>query len=192
LGGLLLTTPGEFCHEKKTAWLLNRTVPKTLPDENALHWQSNPLTFQVNAENGKPVNISCQKNQSRKKTVALWPLAVEPWLPELLTRHVQIGTTAKDCPAPALYQGKLQIEGLHDQARLRAAGADKNLPIIKLLAHGGQGKLYWFINGNIRYSANHHQAVKHQFSKPGLFQIAVTDEAGNTAAVEARVLPSQN
>jgi penicillin-binding protein 1C len=52
LGGLAAETQPPLCHEKKQAWLLNNTVPKTLSAGDANVWETNPLIIPVNQDSG--------------------------------------------------------------------------------------------------------------------------------------------
>ena len=125
-----------------------------------------------------------------QKVVAFWPTAVEPWIPEARQRHFQMGSADTSCAKPPqLGLGKLTLQGLDNNAILRPVGASAILPKINLKASGGQGTLYWFINGRLLYMAREQQAISHRFNTAGQQQIAVTDDAGNTASVAIRVLP---
>jgi penicillin-binding protein 1C len=188
LGGLVNETAKHLCHEKKKAWLLNNTVPKTLASGDVNAWETNPATLLVNQETGRLIDASCSAKQTAYKTIALWPLAVEPWIPTWQHRRQQIGDYDGSCPHPPQFQqGLLKIENLTDHAQLRSAGAAKNLPAVQLQTSGAQGRVYWFINGQLLYHVSPEQKLKHQFTKTGHYQIAVTDEMGKTASVEVDV-----
>lgn len=189
LGGLITETPPHLCHEKKTAWLLNNTVPKTLAAGDVAIWEANPATLLINQETGRLIDASCSAKKTAYKTTALWPLAVEPWIPSTQHRRQQIGDYDSSCPHPPQFQqGVLKIENLLDHAQLRSAGAAKNLPAVQLQTSGAQGTVYWFINGKLLYHFSPDQPLKHQFTQTGHYQIAVTDEMGKTASIEVDVL----
>ncbi len=192
LGSLQSATPPELCHEKKQAWLLNQTVPKTLPEVNTSRWETNPVSLLINAETGRLVDRSCQAKKIARKRVALWPLEVEPWIPPNQHRRQQIGTYDLSCEHPPQFkQGELKIEGLDNLAKLRSAGAAKNLPTVKLETTGAQGIVYWFINGKLLYKVHPEKHLKHQFQKTGRYQIAVSDEMGKTASIRIEVLKGE-
>jgi penicillin-binding protein 1C len=193
LGGLVSETPATLCHEKKKALLLNNTVPKTLAAGDANVWESNPATLLVNLDSGRLMDASCAAKKTAYKTIALWPLAVEPWIPDNLHRLQQIGDYDSSCPHPPQFQqGALKIENLTDHAQLRSAGAAKNLPAVQLQTSGAQGLVYWFINGQLLYHLPSEQPLKHQFTQVGHYQIAVTDEMGKTASIEVDVSAAVN
>jgi penicillin-binding protein 1C len=188
LGELASATPPALCHEKKKAWLLNQTVPKTLSAGDANAWEANPATLLINQETGRLVDAACSAKKTAYRTIALWPLAVEPWIPENQHRLQQIGAYDASCLHPPQFQqGLLKIEGLNDQAQLRSAGAAKNLPAVPLQTSGAQGWVYWFINGQLLYKVSPEKPLKHQFTQTGHYQIAVTDEMGKTASIEVDV-----
>ena len=189
LGQLQVDTPKSLCHEQKLAWLLDNRVPGTFPDSTYFPWQDNPLTLTVNQVTGKRVDAGCSAQHTRQRLIAFWPLAVEPWILERLQRRTQMGEADNSCSnPPVFYRGNLTILGLNDHAILRPAGAAHKLPLIKLTAIGARGQQYWFINGQLLARIKHGELLHYQFTSPGRFQIAVSDESGNNAVVEIRVL----
>ena len=192
LGELESYTPKALCHEKKQAWILNQTIPKTLPETGIAFGDSNPLSILINQETGLLVDSACTAKKTAIKTIALWPLAVEAWIPPSQHRVRQIGDYDKSCQHPPQFQqGHLKIEGLDDGAKLRSAGAANNLPLIKLKSSGAQGQVYWFINGELLYKVESSRTLKHQLEKTGNYQIAVTDEMGKTTSITIEVLNTQ-
>ncbi len=189
LGGLLSMTQPVLCHEKKEAWLLNKTVPKTLPETNSTIWNSNPINLLVNSQTGRLVDTSCSASETAHKLIALWPLAVEPWIPTSQQRRQQIGIYDESCKHPPQFQqGSIKIQGLEHLTKLRSAGAARNLPTINLESSGAQGLVYWFINGKLIYKVHPHKRLKYQFKNRGRYQIAVSDDAGKTASITIDVL----
>lgn len=191
LGGLVAETPPSLCHEKRKAWILNKTVPKTLAAGDVNVWEENPATLMINQETGRLIDASCSAKKIAYKTIALWPLAVEPWIPSNQHRQQQIGDYDSSCAHPPQFQqGVLKIESLTDHASVRSAGAAKNLPAVSLQTSGAQGMVYWFINGKLLYHLSPEQPLKHQFTEVGHHQIAVSDDAGKTASIEVDVFSS--
>lgn len=189
LGGLLSATPKALCHEKKQAWLLNNTVPKTLPETHGSIWSTNPVSLLVNAQTGRLVDSSCTPQKTTRKNIALWPLEVEPWIPPYQHRRQQIGNYDTSCEhPPQLQQGHIKIEGLDHLTKLRSAGVAKNLPAVKLASSGAHGLVYWFINGKLLYKVHPDKHLTHLFKKTGHYQIAVSDEMGKTASISVDVL----
>ncbi len=188
LGQLKSATRPSLCHQQKKAWLLTNTVPKTLPEVHGALWNTNPIQLRINTDTGKRVDERCGAIKTDAKIIALWPLALEPWISLHHRRRQQIGMTDESCQHPLQFQhGNLNIEGLDDLAQLRSAGAAKNLPTIKLKTSGAQGNLYWFINGQLTYKVRADAVLTHTFNTTGHYQLAVSDETGKTAQVRLEV-----
>jgi penicillin-binding protein 1C len=193
LGGLLSETPKALCHEQKQAWLLNNTVPKTLPDTHTTIWQTNPVKLLVNADTGHLVDVDCTASKTTYKMIALWPLEIEPWIPASRHRGQQIGDYDPSCKYPPQFQqGQIKIEGLDHLAKLRSAGVANNLPAVKLASSGAQGQVYWFINGKLRYKVHPDRYLQHRFKKTGFYQLTVSDDIGKTASITIEILATPN
>ena len=189
LGDLASETQPNLCHEKKQAWLLNSTVPLTLPGHAKNHWAINPISIQVSTKTGFSINNTCEAEQTREKQIALWPLIVEPWIAKNYRRKSQVGKFASSCLKNiSNLANELKIEGLENKTKLRSAGASTQLPRIKLQAKGGQGKYYWFINGYLKYTVFNQKTVFHQFKTTGSYQISITDDAGHSDSIKLTVL----
>jgi len=189
LGGLENETSSSLCHQKKQAWIVDNNVPLTLASHQQEQWQSNPLSIQINAETGLTINNTCETTNSINKDIALWPLVIEPWIANNFQRHSQIGKFDPSCDISSIYtSNEIKIEGLEDNTILRSAGASQQLPRIKLKARGGQGLLYWFINGHLKYSISNNKVIFHQFKSAGSYQITVLDDAGHSDSIKLNVL----
>lgn len=192
LGGLESETKNDLCHEKKQAWVLNNNIPLTLPDHNKKHWKTNPITIRVNSKTGFVINNSCKADKTKEKHIALWPLAVEPWIAKNNKRKTQIGKYDPSCRNSTTHSiNEIKIVGLESDAKLRPAGASTKLPRIKLQAQGGQGKYYWFINGHLKYTLNNYQQTFHQFKTTGSYQVTVVDDSGNSDSINLTVIQGE-
>ena len=189
LGRLSSETKPNLCHEKKQAWILENNIPLTLPNHIKGQWESNPLTIQTNSKTGLTINNTCKAKNITEKEIALWPLAVEPWIATQYRRKSQVGLFDPSCKKPVLVlSNEIKIEGLENNTKLRSAGADKVLPRIKLHASGGQGTYYWLINDHLVYTVSSGLPVYHRFLTTGAFQITVIDAAGHSDSVSVEVL----
>lgn len=189
LGQLASETKPDLCHEKKQAWILNNNVPLTLPNHQPDQWERNPIIIKVNAKTGLAINNNCLTETVAEKEIALWPLAVEPWIAKQNQRQSQIGQFDSSCHYSAIKQlTEFKILNLENNTKLTSAGASKKMPRIKLQVQGGQGQLYWFINGYLKYTAAKLQAVFHQFKGRGSYQITVLDDAGNSDSINLMVI----
>ncbi len=187
LGGLAEETPLAHCHRKKPAHLLDGNVPFTFP-ENDAQWSSNPVSFTVNSKTGKRVDAGCKVKNTRQQNVALWPKAVEPWIEVRYRRVRQIPDyDAKCARPPAITTGSVKIAGLRNGSVLRSAGASHEMPRILLQALGGQGRHYWFINGQLQYLLDAAASQPYVFKTPGQYAITVVDEQGRSDEVTVLV-----
>lgn len=187
LGGLADETPPTHCHRKRKANLLDGNVPFTFP-ENDAQWSSNPVTFTINSKTGKRVDASCHVKNMQQQSVALWPKAVEPWIEPRHRRVRQIPDyDAKCARPPPITTGAVKIAGVRNGSVLRSAGASHEMPRIQLQALGGQGRHYWFINGQLQYLLDAAAGQPYVFKTPGRYVIAVVDEQGRSDEVTVAV-----
>jgi len=189
LGGLVLDTKPSLCHEKKQVWILNNTVPMTLPNHEKKQWDSNPITIQISKKTALTINNSCNIQSTIAKEIALWPLVIEPWIAKKNQRKTQIGQFDLSCNTTVIPSvNQIKIIGLENNTKLRSAGAAKQLPRIRLQSQGGQGQYYWFINGHLKFSANDTQILFYQFKTTGKYQISVIDDAGHSDSINIEVI----
>ncbi len=189
LGGLEKETDPGLCHQKKQAWILNHTVPLSLPSHQTQQWSSNPITIHYSSETELAINHNCDATASNSKQIALWPLLVEPWIAKKKNRKTQIGQIDSSCQNPIISStSELIIKDLEEGSVLRSAGASKNKPRIQLKTLGAQGKIFWFINAKLTYSLPGSESIYHQFSQPGRYQITVVDETGQSDSINLTVI----
>ncbi|VAW83613.1 Penicillin-insensitive transglycosylase & transpeptidase PBP-1C [hydrothermal vent metagenome] len=187
LGGLVTETPEALCHRKKEAYLIEGNVPTTFPDsENS--WETNPVSFLVNPETGLRVDASCMVKQVEKRVVALWPKMIEAWVEPKYRRYQQISDFDPGCnKPPVIATGQVKIVGIQDGSTFKPVGKMHVRPSVELSALGGQGKHYWFINGEMKYMQSASSKLTHIFKKPGRYVITVVDEQGKSDEVIVEV-----
>mgnify|MGYP000718708285 CR=1 FL=1 len=172
-----------LCHSKKTAWLLEENTPSTFFDDQL--WASNPVSLLVDQTTGKRVDISCVHHATKKVKKALWPLAVEPWIPLGFRRKQQLPAYDAQCDYPST-QGEqpMVITGLQKHTVLKAKGSGLRLPSIKLSTKGGSGDVrYWYINGKEITITSSGKSFPYVFKRAGEYQITVIDRIGSTAMI---------
>ena len=180
--------PDAFCQEPMRAWILDGQIPPTHHPAADGEWLSNPYRFWTNPVTGLRVNTHCDAPGRTPVTVALWPRVLEPWIPAHARRSQLIpGSDASCRRPPPLYVGTLKIVGMDDGDIYRPPGASRDAPLVGLTAVGGEGRRYWYINGEYRYRSRSNQVIPHQFSAPGSKQITVVDEQGNIDKVDVYV-----
>lgn len=182
LGTALEHTAAQHCEQQRTAWVLNDTIPPTLGSGR------NPLPLWLDNQTGKRVTALCGDGQRHARTVALWPAAVEPWLPGSQRRINRIPPLDSRCgEEQALLLSAPIIQGVEEGARLMPSVDQQQMPLVRLSATGGVGELQWYINGQWHYSSKAHQAVRHRFDSTGRYEIVVVDEQGQTDRRRIRV-----
>lgn len=175
LGLALEQTEPAHCEQQRTAWVLNDTVPPTLGGGR------NPLPLWLDPKTGKRVTALCGGGGHQLRMVALWPAAVEPWLPGARRRANRIPPLDSRCGEDQLLMVSAPlIQGVEEGARLMPSVDQQQMPLVRLSAAGGVGELQWYINGVWRYSSKAHQAFSHRFDSTGRYEIVVVDEQGQT------------
>ncbi len=184
LGTLKQQQPEQHCHRNLTAWSLDGQIPPT--SNQGL--DSNPLKLWVSQDQGKRIASSCPGVEKQPLQLALWPPALEPWLPFRQTRLGQLPAADSRCPpASMIGAAGLQIISPNHQAELTQPGGDA-LPQIMLKSLGAQGKVSWYVNGEFlgRFPAS--QDIAYRFSQAGKNRILALDEQGNNDQVEVEIL----
>ena len=177
------------CHLKKTAWTLNGVVPPTLPDRTDRHWTPNPMTILVNPETGLRVEADCQVDDSDIREVARWPRTATPWLTPRQRRLSRIPGLDPLCGRPAPIRAEtVRIMGIEPGTVLRPPGESTRPPSITLMAQGGQGRLFWLLDGALIAQTGVSEPRIYSFRRPGRYRLAVMDLSGNSDAVELTVL----
>lgn len=165
----------EHCEQQRVAWVVNDTVPPTLGSGR------NPLALWVDAHSGRRVTPLCAGPDVQQRSVALWPAALEPWLPGQQRRSNRIPPLDPRCHEDlALLLAPPRIEGLEYGARLLPSPRSGQLPEISLSASGGVGELQWYVNGSWHYRSKAGQTLRHRFATAGRYEIVVVDAQGQT------------
>lgn len=187
LGLARTQTSAEACHRERRALVVNGALPPTLsePGDNA---QSNPVQVRIDANTRQLVNDDCPGTEAVSKTIALWPRALEAFLPASLRRQTLLPKTDARCAQTvAAGHAALSIVGLRDGAHLRAIAGDRTLPRISLQANGGQGSLRWYVNGVAVAQTRAGAGSLYRFKTQGRQQIVVVDEVGRSAQVNLSI-----
>ena len=180
--GQALSRTDANCRRLRFAWTLNGTVPPTL---NMDHADLQPLVW-LNPQ-GLRVAKDCPGAQAQR--VALWPAALEPWLPVAEQRQNRLAPADPSCPPPVqMYATPLQIVGIHAGDRLqRAAGAQGELNI-RFSAQSRGTQQWWYLNGQPLLTTASGQGFDHVFTQAGSYQLSVLDDNGQTGSVQFSVV----
>lgn len=188
LGGLKRDTPSAHCHQSHRAWISEKIVPPTFSDPQSESWTSNPLTLWLSQDSQQLASQFCTGINVQPHKIALWPQALEPWLPKQHTRRGQIPAPDQRCDVPtSLALNDLQILGIDNGNIYQSPRQGGAMPSISLQALGGRGVRDWFVNGRYIFSTGEQQALPYQFTQLGEQQIVVIDEQGNADRLRVRV-----
>lgn len=174
------------CRRQRFAWTLDNTTPPTLLALDQPLGTGLQESLWVSPQ-GLRVNAACPG--ARAQAIALWPAALEPWLPKAERREARLPGADPDCPPPPLpAMAPLSIVGVRTGDRLRRPAASAGGLRISLSALGGQGKRWWFVNGEPFGAAEGEAGLSAALERAGRYEVSVLDEAGQTARVEFSVV----
>lgn len=181
-GGQSLPAGDSNCRRRLSTWLLDNSQPPTLlmPEQEGVKGIRFPVW--LNAQ-GQRVAADCP--DAEQKTMIVWPLPLEPWLPVAEKRAARLPARSTTCPpqdenAPP----PLVLSGI------REGGVIKRVPgqtvvTLPVLASGGQGSRWWFLNGEPLTS--HAALLSLKIDKAGEYQLLVMDDVGQVQAVQFAV-----
>jgi len=185
LGIRPLSKDDPLCHQTRQAWILNDVIPPTLPDRMLRHRTGNPVKIMINPATGLRVEADCPVPNPTEKIIALWPSAAGPWLNPRIRAASRIPPSDPICRKPVSSAADMiRIVGIEPDIILRPAGAEKELPAVTLQAQGGQGRLFWLLNGTLIRQAGIGESRSYRFTRPGRYQLTVMDQSGNYDSVE--------
>ncbi|GKX58579.1 penicillin-binding protein 1C [Leminorella grimontii] len=168
------------CRQRRQAWILDGTIPPTLSSPGQDTGIGGWLNFWVNGQ-GKRVAADCSGVISRR--IALWPIALESWLPPSERRANRLPERDESCP-PIGYDASppLLILGVKQDAVLKRLPGTPSLDL-RLDTQGGRGKRWWFINGEAVMETEEDKPMVQTLSEPGKYQVSVLDEGGQVSSV---------
>ncbi|MEE4358774.1 MAG: penicillin-binding protein 1C [Desulfococcaceae bacterium] len=189
LGKAAKETDDDLCHERRQAWVLNGSVPPTLPDRSDRLWLGNPVTIRINPRTGLRVDADCPVAGSQKKVIARWPAATRPWLPPRIRRKSRIPSPDPACGSSvSSREENIRIMGIEPDTVFRPPGAETRLPSLTFQASGGREELYWLLNGDLIARVPAATPVVYSFRHPGQYQLTVMDPGGSFDSVKFRVI----
>ena len=181
-GGQSLAAGDSNCRRRLATWLLDGRQPPTLllPEQEGV----NGIRFPVWLDGGgKRVAADCP--QAREQTLIVWPLPLEPWLPESERRGARLPPVSATCPPLGQDPGlPLQLTGLRDGAIVKRlpGSPEASLPV---QTSGGTGDRWWFLNGQRLDERGRHLTLR--LTVKGDYQLLVMDDAGQVATVRFSV-----
>lgn len=179
LGTAAKQQPDAFCHRQLQAWTIKGTVPPTWADRQ-MPLLPNPLPYWADPATHTRVHSGCFTANATQHFAALWPSAIEPWLPRHLRRRAQLPSFAAACGAGG--DVPVRIEQIAPNSIYRKAKSQDPAPRIPLVASGGEGRYHWYLNGRYLHSSPPTQTL--ELSSKGAHQLLVVDEAGNLDKID--------
>ena len=181
-GGQSLPEGDSNCRRRLATWLLDNSQPPTMLMAEQEGARGIRFPVWVNAQEER-VAADCPDAQQR--TVIVWPLPLEPWLPDGERRAARLPPRSKTCPprdenAPP----PLLLSGIRDGAVIKRLPG-RSQATLPLQAIGGEGQRWWFLNGEPL--DGHDRILSLNLDKSGEYQLLVMDDAGQVAAVEFAV-----
>lgn len=185
LGLLESQTLPSSCHIRKLAHLYKGITPKTAWGQGDDRWSMNPIKLYPSQAKKTPSCVSSKaltepatKNLQTVE-IALWPIALEPWINKRWHRKAQIQIHSPECSALPVSSSALKIVNLDDGNIFRSPRGYGTLPQVELEALGGVGNLHWYVNGHFVGEAPARSGLKYSFKSTGKKQILVVDQTGS-------------
>ena len=181
-GGQSLPAGDSNCRRRLSTWLLDESQPPTLlmPEQEGV--KGIRFSVWLNAQ-GQRVAADCP--DARQRTMIVWPLPLEPWLPDAEKRAVRLPARSAVCPpqdenAPP----PLVLSGIREGSVIKRVPGEP-VATLPVLASGGQGGRWWFLNGEPLNS--HSPLLSLKLDKSGEYQLLVMDDVGQVQAVQFAV-----
>ncbi|WP_337090586.1 peptidoglycan glycosyltransferase PbpC [Proteus terrae] len=177
--GKALPKEDSNCRVSRRSWILDNTIPPTLLNEsqegilgiNEKIWLDNE---------GKRTGPNCLN--AELKDIALWPIALEAWLPEKERRAKRLPPISETCPPIKEDIIPLFISGIRAGDLLRPLPGETNLEIT-VSTQGGSGMQWWFLNGEQIGKTGNGETFSYLLEKRGKYQLSVLDLSGQTDMV---------
>ncbi|WP_145550010.1 peptidoglycan glycosyltransferase PbpC [Yersinia intermedia] len=183
-GGQPLAVGDSNCRQRRQSWVLDGTVPPTLAAPGQENMQGSQLSVWLNQQ-GERVAADCLG--AKPALVALWPLPLEPWLPLAERRNQRLPAASQQCPPQReASAAPLLILGIRDGAVVKRIPGHNNLDL-RLVAQGGRGQHWWFLNGEQVAVTENNQSWVQSLSVPGGYQLNVLDESGQVGNIMFRM-----
>lgn len=177
--GKALPKEDSNCRVSRRSWILDNTIPPTLLNDsqegilgiNEKIWLDNE---------GKRTGPNCPN--AELKDIALWPIALEAWLPEKERRAKRLPPISETCPPIKEDIIPLFISGIRAGDLLRPLPGETTLEIT-VSTQGGSGMQWWFLNGEQIGKTENGETFSYLLEKRGKYQLSVLDLSGQTDMV---------
>ncbi|MFU0920227.1 peptidoglycan glycosyltransferase PbpC [Kluyvera sichuanensis] len=177
-GGQPLPSGDSNCRRRLSTWVLDNSLPPTLmlPEQEGMQGIRFPLWLD---REGHRVAADCP--DARETTLDVWPLPLEPWLPVGERRAARLPPISTSCPPRQLQNAApLMLSGIREDAVIRRLPGEPSAKVV-LQVSGGEGRRWWFLNGEPQTSAG--DSLTLTLADPAPYQLVVMDETGQTSVV---------
>jgi len=178
-GGQSLPDGDSNCRRRLATWLLEGSQPPTLllPEQEGIRGIHFPIWLD---NSGKRVAADCP--QAQEKSVDVWPLPLEPWLPQAERRSARIPPASATCPPlDQTFPAPLLLSGIRQGAVIKRLPGESRVSL-PLQVSGSDGPRWWFLNGEPLNVQGRMYTL--QLENAGDYQLLVLDEAGQVATVD--------
>lgn len=178
-GGQSLPDGDSNCRRRLATWLLEGSQPPTLllPEQEGIRGIHFPIWLD---NSGKRVAADCP--QAQEKSVDVWPLPLEPWLPQAERRSARIPPASATCPPLGqTFPAPLLLSGIRQGAVIKRLPGESRVSL-PLQVSGSDGPRWWFLNGEPLNVQGRMYTL--QLENAGDYQLLVLDEAGQVATVD--------
>jgi len=180
--------PGEVCDQPRTAWLLDRTAPPTLTATRETPGPAvTPLVLPVTSDGRYRIPHGCDATRSAVQTrLALWPVALESWLPVSQRRSGMIPPPLPACAGSpdSVIEEPIRIKGIENKEIIMKKDPTRGYPTFGLRVQGGNGPWYWFENS---VPVARGRGFTFRPGHAGRYQILVVDQSGAVDQVAVEV-----
>ena len=183
LGIAAARTVDRHCSQRLDAWVINETIPPTLPAHGANGITAPVLHFTIDPASGLRVGPDCWTGARTTHSVARWPIGAGPWLSARQRRRSEPPPWHPDCPAPPNTRASIRIQYPRDGDTLHMPPHQLH---ITARAHADAEWLIWLNNGVFVARQAPHAAVVIAL-QPGRNRITAMAAGGSHHTVQILV-----
>ena len=174
------------CVVQRPALLLNDVAPRTLQEVPEVSLEGLLKMIWIDPESGLRAEPTCFQGKAvlQPSSVALWPVALAPWLPSAWRNQSRLPALHPDCQQLVGEQVPIRITSWADGAIIRVPKPEEPVSL-DLIAEGGSGYRDWYVNGG--YIGRSEHSLSFEVIESGIYQISVIDQQGSADQLTIRV-----
>ena len=177
LGRAAADTPASMCRVRRSAWLLDGTVPPTLPDR--VKSASLRETAWVDTANTRRLRPGCAPDDGVRWVAleyARWPTLLEPWLDPQWKSDAERLPLTPPCRA-ATPTRALRLTGIETGSVIRPAPG-QHAAVVRVQAVGAREGVNWLLDGRLVGSGQAEQSLRLKLDQPGEHALTAIDGQG--------------